>query len=376
MKGLRIDGTGDPAFRAVREALAHNLAAGEGSGETVAVVVDGKTVVNLWGGYRDKACTQPWAQDTLVCFFGQAYVALAVHMLIDRGRIDPERLVMHYWPEFGQAGKAGITVRQLVPHQVGIPGALRARPGDAYRWERMIQALEVQEPLFPPGTGCYHTFSFGHLCGELVRRVTGRSLGQFLREEVSLPLGVDFQFGLSAADQRRCAQIYEGPVTARIDSVRNKQTLLGQCWTPLPIDQGEDFNSELFRATEIPALNGHGTALGLARLYGALARGGELEGRRILSQAKVAAATTEQWGGVDPLGLEFRWGMGFQLRSPMAMFNDNPRSFGSLGISGAVAFGDPDARVGFAFGLNRVGAITTYKEPYVGPLLKALADSL
>jgi CubicO group peptidase (beta-lactamase class C family) len=175
--------------------LAQNLAEGEELGETVSVVVDGRTVVDLWGGYRDRVRTQPWRRDTLVCMFsvGKPVAILAVLMLADRGQIDLAEPVARYWSEFGHAGKDKITVQQLLSHLAAIPGAFRAEKGDAYDQLKMAQAIELQEPLWEPGAqGCYHTFTMGYLCGELVRRVSGRSLGQFVREEISGPMDLDF----------------------------------------------------------------------------------------------------------------------------------------------------------------------------------------
>ncbi|NOT57061.1 MAG: beta-lactamase family protein [Deltaproteobacteria bacterium] len=376
---LLIDGVYDPAFKRVRTALEENLAAGDEIGETVAVVVNGKTVVDLWGGYKDRARTHPWARETLVCMFsvGKSLAVLPVLMLADRGKIDLSRPVTQYWPEFGQAGKEKITVHQLIAQGAAIPGAFAAKKGDAYHPANMVRAIESQEPLWAPGTqGCYHTFTLGYLCGELVRRVTGRTLGQFVCEEISLPLEADFHFGLSSADQRRCAEIYEAPGCPFMDVFRDPRTLLGRCWIPLPlIDYEEDFNTERFRASEMASFNGHGTARGVAHLFALMASGGALNGVRLLSQGMVDQALTEQWQQTDALGLPCRMGMGFMLRNEeLVPYNDNPRSFGHIGLGGALACGDPDAKLGFSFAGNRMAAIGV--GPYVKPLLDATMQAL
>ena len=376
-----ISGTCDPAFKAVREALEHNLADGNEIGECVAVVVNGRTVVDLWGGYKDTARQQPWEKDTLVCMFsvGKPISILPVLMLADRGRIDLNKPVMQYWPEFGQAGKEHITVHHVISHLAAIPGAFTARKGDAYQWGNMIRAIEAQEPLWEPGTsGCYHTFTLGYLAGELVRRITGRTIGQFLREEVGLPLDIDYHFGLSAADQRRCAEIYEAPHGPFMEAIRDPNTLLGRCWIPLPLrEHEEDFNSELYRAAEMPSFNGQGTARGVARLFGALARGGELDGVRLVSQAMVKYAMTEEWNQTDAIGLACRMSKGgFMLRNAeLTTYNNNPRSFGHIGLGGAIAFGDPNAKLGFSFCGNRMAPITDLG-PYADRLLQATEASL
>lgn len=376
-----IAGICDPAFKAVREALEQNLADSKEIGECVAVVVNGKTVVDLWGGYKNRARTQPWERDTLVCMFsvGKPLSILPVLMLADQGRIDLDQPVSRYWPEFGQAGKDRITVNHVLSHQAGIPGALKARKGDAYHWGNMVRAIEEQEPLWEPGTnGCYHTVTLGYLTGELVRCVTGRTIGQFWREEIGLPLDIDYHFGLSAADQQRCAEIYEAPHGPFMDAIRDTNTLLGKCWVPLPLqDHEEDFNSELYRAAEMPSFNGQGVARGVARLFCILACGGELEGARLLSQALVDHAMTEAWYQTDALGLTCRMSNGgFMLRNPeLTSYNHNPGSFGHLGLGGAIAFGDPDAKLGFSFCGNRMAPIGDLG-PYASRLLQATAASL
>jgi CubicO group peptidase (beta-lactamase class C family) len=376
---LLINGRCDPAFKAVREALAQNLTDGEEIGEIVSVIVNGKTVVDLWGGYKDRARTSPWERNTLVCMFsvGKPVAVLAVLMLADRGRIGLDKPVAYYWPEFGQAGKDKITVQQMVSHLAAIPGAFQAKKGDAYDWPKMVRAIEAQEPLWEPGTqGCYHTFTMGYLCGELVRRVTGKTLGQFVREEISLPLNMDFHFGMSTADQRRCAEIEEAPGCPVMDTIRDSTTLIGRCWMPLPlIDREEDFNTEQYRATEMASFNGHGTARGVARLFAALARGGKLDGVRLLSQSMTDDALTEQWQQTDALGLSCRVSMGFMLRNDaLVPYNDNPRSFGHIGLGGALAFGDPDAKLGFSFCGNRMA--TVGMGPYVSRLIQATMAAL
>lgn len=359
-----VDGLCDPAFSAVREALEQNLAGGDEIGESVSVVLDGCPVVDLWGGYSDQARTRLWRADTLVCMFsvGKPISILPVLILAERGQIDLDAPVVRYWPAFGQAGKDRITVRHIIAHQAAIPGAFAAHKGDAYQWDRMIRAIERQEPLWEPGSsGCYHTVTLGYLTGELVRRVTGRSIGQFLQEEICLPLGIDYHFGLSPADQRRCAEVYEAPDAPFMDVIRNPQTLLGKCWIPLPLtDYEEDFNSALYRATEMPSFNGHGTARGVARLFGALAGGGEIDGVRLISQTLRDDAIAEAWAQTDALGMPCRMSCGgFMLRNDaLAPYNSNPRSFGHLGLGGAIAYGDPDAKLGFSFCGNRMASRT------------------
>jgi CubicO group peptidase (beta-lactamase class C family) len=213
----------------------------------------------------------------------------------------------------------------------------------------------------------------GYLAGELVRRVTGRTIGQFLREGICLPLQLDYHFGLSARDQRRCAEIHESPGGPFMDAIRDTDTLLGKCWVPLPLrDHEEDFNSESYRACEMPSFNGHGTARAVARLFCVLACGGALDSVRLLSKNVVAHAISEAWRQTDVFGLSCRMSNGgFMLRNDeLTTYNSNSRSFGHIGLGGAIAFGDPDAKLGFSFCGNRMAPIVDLG-PYAKRLLQA-----
>ena len=175
-----IEGTCDPAFAAVREAFEENFRAGDEVGASVAVYIDGEPVVDLWGGHQDVARTKPWEQDTIVCMMSVAkgVSALCAHMLVDRGLLNLDERVATYWPEFAQNGKENVLVRWILDHRAGVPVCDAAQPGDLYDFDAIVRAIEVQEPLWPPGTQpCYHTLTMGHMVGELVRRITGKSIG-------------------------------------------------------------------------------------------------------------------------------------------------------------------------------------------------------
>lgn len=375
-----ISGRCDPAFARVQEALAENLADEGEFGEAVAVVVDGEIAVDLWGGFADPARTRAWAEDTLVCMFsvGKPIAALPLLALIDRGDVGLDDRVAKYWPEYAQNGKAETTIDHIVSHQAGIPGLPDASRGSAYDWQAMIAAIEVQAPMWPPGsTGCYHTFTYGHLVGELARRITGKPIGQLVRDVLAEPFGIDFAFGLDAAQQARCADVVATPGDPLTTSLRDPETLIGRCWHALPLGPGEeDFNSTRCRAAEMPAFNGHGTARAVARLYAILACGGALDGRRLLSEAMVATATTERWSGPDALGLNSRMARGFRLSNDYAPFTGNPRAFGHTGIGGAIAFADPDRRLGFCFTPNRLApgpGTSVYAKRLIDALTACLA---
>ncbi len=374
-----IQGFCAPGFEPVRVALAVNLTDCDEIGEAVSVSIEGETVVDLWGGWSDRARATPWAADTAVCVFsvGKPIAALPLLILLDRGELALDDLVVDYWPEYGQAGKAATTIDHVLSRQAGVPGIFDAAPGSAYDWDAMVAALAAQAPLWPPGeTGCYHTFSYGYLVGEIVCRVSGRSLGEAVREEIARPFGIEVGFGLDAAAQARVAEVVWTPGDPLLAQITDPETLIGRCWSPLPLGPGEeDFNSAAFRAAEMPVFNCHATARGVAALFGLLANGGERAGKRLWSEAMGRTATTERWRGVDALGLDSRMARGFRLSNDYAPMSGNVRAFGHTGIGGALGFADPDRRLGFAFTPNRL-APGPGTSPYGKRLVDALMDCL
>lgn len=208
---MNVDGTCDPRFRAVREAFCENFASRAELGAAVTVSVDGTLVVDLWGGIADKVSGRAWTRDTMVVVFSctKAATALCAHMLVTRGALDLDAPVAHYWPEFAAAGKEAIPVRLLLNHQAGLAAVDDPLPvGALYDWDTMAAALAAQAPHWEPGTAHgYHAVTFGWLVGEVVRRISGRSLGTFFRDEVAGPLGLDFWIGLPEALAARVAPI-------------------------------------------------------------------------------------------------------------------------------------------------------------------------
>lgn len=346
------------AFGAVAAALAENLADPAEIGQAVAVTLAGEVVVDLWGGYCDPARSRPWAEDTLVCVFsvGKPIAALPLLMLLDEERVGLHDAVTSYWPEYGQAGKHATTIRHVLSHMAGIPGAIGAARDSAYDWPSMVTAVERQTPLWPPGeNGCYHTFTYGYLVGEIARRVTGREIGELVAERLAAPLDLEIAFGLDRTQQARCADVVWSEDDPLITAICDPETLIGRCWAALPLGPGEeDFNSSRFRSAQMPSFNGHATVRSLARLFAALANGGEIDGTRLLSAEMVETATTVQWQGVDALGLNGRFGLGFRRSNAYAPFTGNDRAFGHTGIGGALAFADPDLQLSFAFAPNRL----------------------
>jgi CubicO group peptidase (beta-lactamase class C family) len=392
---LMIRGVCDERFSRVRDAFAANFENGEEVGASFAVTVNGESVVDLWAGHADAGLTRPWERDTVVHMWSasKAVTAICAHMLVDRGLLDVDAPVARYWPEFAQAGKENIPVRYLLSHQAGLSVIEEPLPAEAfYDWDRMTSALAAQKPLWEPGTiPGYQAITFGYLVGEVVRRITGKSLGTFVREEIAGPLGADFHIGLSEEHHARVAEIvpYESPQPWEVpsdDTASDLQFKLRQLSGNPPIT-ADLANTQPWRAAEIPAANGHGNARSVARIMSALACGGEVDGVRLLRESTIANAIEEQTYGHDLiLGKPFRWGLGYMLVSQGVPLSPNPRAFGHGGWGGALAVADLDARVSWAYMMNRMvardgsdnpeGVVSIDGDIRAGLIGKALNDSL
>jgi CubicO group peptidase (beta-lactamase class C family) len=356
-----IDGRCEPRYSAVREAFETNFALEDEIGACASVVVDGETVVDLWGGWRDRGCTLPWQRDTIVCMMSVAkgVSATCLHMLVDRGAVELDAPVARYWPEFAQAGKAGVLVRHVLDHRAGLAVLTEPlHPRAMFDHALMVQALARMAPLWEPGTQAgYHVHNQGFLIDEIVRRVTGRTLPQFVREEVTGPLGIDYQFGLSVADQARCAEFLQA-VDGTIFAARHgdPSKILSHAWDQLP--DPLDLNAPEWREATITSASGHGNARAIARLYGALARGGELDGVRLMSRATLDQAITEQHNMTEVMmERPYHQALGYLLSSPpIVWMGPGARSFGHHGVGGSIGLGDPDAKVGFAYAMNKMHA--------------------
>lgn len=356
-----------PRFERVRRVFEESFAKGE-LGASIAVYLDGDPVVDLWGGHADAARTRPWQRDTLVSVASttKGITAVCLNRLAEAGAVDLDAPIARIWPEFEQAGKRRVSLRQVLCHRAGLPAIRKPLPPEAlFDWERMTQALEAEEPLWEPGARHgYHALTWGHLAGEVLRRVDGRSLGRFFREEIARPLGLDFHIGVAAGDEGRCAEIVPlaPPIGAGArwrnklhERMRERGSLLGQAFGNPPRPR-EVVNGSAWRRAEIPAANGHGSAQAVARLYGALARGGSLDGVHVLSPGAIARATREEAHGPDAVlpGLTTRFGLGFMLAHRGLPLGGGERAFGHPGMGGSIGFADPDARLGFGYVTNRM----------------------
>jgi CubicO group peptidase (beta-lactamase class C family) len=380
-----VQGDCESRFDPVREAFAENFAGGREVGASVAVMVDGKMPVDLWAGSADKAGTRPWERDTIVNVYSttKGMTSICAHRLVERGLLDLDAPVAKYWPEFAQAGKEALPVRYLLSHRAGLP-AVKAplSRGALYEWDTMTAALAAQEPWWEPGTKHgYHAVTFGWLVGEVVRRISGKSLGTFFRDEIAEPLGLDFHIGLAGEHDARTAEMIPAPPpqpgepNLMAEFLGDPESMVFKAFVnPPDLVEPGSVNTREWRAAEIPAANGHGNARALARVYGALARGGELDGVRVLSPAAIDGAMVEQSNGPDAIlgGFPTRLGLGFFLTMPDFPLGPNARAFGHAGAGGSLGYADLDAKVGFGYAMNQMA--TTLAE--VDVRVKNLIDGV
>ncbi|MEJ3746310.1 serine hydrolase domain-containing protein [Actinomycetes bacterium KLBMP 9797] len=364
-----IHGMVAAGFESVRAAFAANFARGAEVGAAVAVYRHGRPVVDLWAGTADPASGRPWHRDTLQVIFSatKSATAACAHLLAERGQLDLDAPVAAYWPEFAAAGKDRIPVRWLLSHQAGVPALDRPLPvADALAWEPMVAALAAQAPAWEPGTAHgYHGMTYGWLVGEVVRRVSGRSLGAYFAEEIAGPLGLDFWIGLPKSEQHRVSRLVPAPVPAGppLDPASLFVRSIFVTTEPLDLDDPDTL------AAEIPAVNGVCTARSLARFYAGLI--GAVDGVRLLDPATLAAATAEQASGVDRvLGVPTRPALGFGLPLPdMPWWS--PSAFGFPGHGGSLGYADPATGIAFGYVPNRLH-VDLAPDPRASALIAAL----
>jgi len=391
---ITIRGWAAPGFETVREVFQGNFDAGSEVGAAFAAYHRGKKVVDLWGGVADPTTGRPWDEDTMVLVYSttKGVTAMCAHRLAQEGRLDIDAPVATYWPEFAQAGKESVTVADLLSHRAGlawVDGTMTAE--EMLRWDPVIAALGRQAPSWPPGTAHgYHATTYGWLVGEVVRRVTGVSIGTYLRNEIAGPLGADFYIGLPPAEEPRVARLVSfldalraGRAPAPTEpgtgpDMRALAELAGSFLAPGGAlhsalnapggvfgDEGIWHTPALHQA-EIPAANGIGDARGIACLYGACvdevrARSGEPF--RVLSAEQLDKATRQQTEGPDTvlLGLDLQWGLGFNVNAGLIGLArlGGPRAFGHFGMGGSAGWADPDLHLGMAYVMNKMEIGTT-----------------
>jgi CubicO group peptidase (beta-lactamase class C family) len=379
---VEVNGHCDPRFARVRDALANNLAAGKEVGASLYVSIGGEEVVDLWGGWVDKERSAPWTGDTVVNVFSasKTVTSLAVLMLVDRGVIDLFAPVSEYWPEFGKAGKERAQVRHLLSHTVGLPAwEPPFSLADAMDIDRSTTRLADQAPWWEPGTlGSYHASTFGHLNAELVRRVTGKRLSEFIAEEIAGPLSADFYLGLTADLFGRVATVYpvesEGAASSAAPTGRDRssddalafereisaRTRLGS-FSGQKRDAFALFNSSEWRRTEFGGSTGHANARGLGRIMTTIAHGGVSRGVNLISPETIALIFQQQFHGVDAYYMKpIRWGVGYALaplhekeRGPLPFLRPGPRTCYWYGAGGSLSMADAEHGVAIGYAMNQ-----------------------
>ena len=370
-----IQGTCTERFAAVRDAFAANFETDFEVGASVSVVVDGETVVDLWGGYTDRERTRPWRNDTIINVWSstKTQMFLVCLMLADRGELDLYAPVAKYWPEFAANGKEKVQVRHLLSHSAGLPGWDEPlEPSDFWDHEKCAEALARQAPWWEPGTASgYHAISQGYLVGELVRRVTGQSLGEFFRKEIAEPLGADFHIGTPEQLDSRVALII--PPAAGLPAEMDPASIAMRVFSNPPMDPSMALTPQ-WRRCESPAANGHGNARSFARTQSVISHGGEFAGKRFLSEQTCRLVLEQQTSGVDlVLGIPVTFGMGYAMPSPDVPLGGPGACFWG-GWGGSLVVNDLDHRMSFSYVMNRMGDGTVGDARGAGLVMAAYAS--
>jgi CubicO group peptidase (beta-lactamase class C family) len=368
-QALGIGGSVHPDFTAVADAFIANFDHREELGASLFITIDGQLVVDLWGGRAD--AEQMWGQDTVCVVFSctKAATALCLHILAERGEVSLDAAVAHYWPEFAKGNKSSITLGMLLDHSAGLPALREKAKSDCLTdWAYMVDRLEREDPFWEPGARVgYHALTFGFLIGEIVRRVSGRSLGTFFRDEIARPLDIDFWIGLPEAEEHRVAPIeaFRAPRHVADTPFIAAARTAGSIPNLFVFNSGDwsyrGVNTTAGRAAEIGAAGGVTNARGLGRMFAALADGGSkigLSPETIATFSRATSATHLDATFMAPS----RFGPGFMLGMAQRPTASGPESlsfgehaFGHVGMGGSVGFADPECRLGFAYVMNRQG---------------------
>ncbi len=354
-----IAGNCDSRFKDLHDLLLENLNSGEELGASIAVTVDGVPVVDIWGGWGDEAHFAPWQNDTITNIWSstKTVTSLAALMLVDRGQLDLNEPVARYWPEFAAAGKESVLVRQVLSHTSGVSGWDQPiTTADMYDVPASTARLATQAPWWEPGTASgYHALNYGHLVGELVRRVDGRSLGRFVAEEIAGPLGADFHIGLSDRDFARVSNVVPPPPLPIDMSALDPASPMVKTFTGPAPDAVDSWTPE-WRRAELGAINGHSNARAVARIMSAVACGGEVDGVRLLSPETIGLIFEKQSDGPDlVLGEHLCFGIGYGLPCPGVPFIPEGRIAFWGGWGGSQVLIDTERRASLAYVMNKMG---------------------
>ncbi|MGZ8726781.1 MAG: serine hydrolase domain-containing protein [Aeromicrobium sp.] len=346
-------------FAALPDMLRANVEDGTELGASLCVIQNGEVLVDIWDGWFDREKTLPWQQDTItpVWSITKAMTNLAALVLVDRGELDVNERVAHYWPEFAANGKTDVLVRHLLGHTSGVPAwAHPVTVDDLFDWDKSTAMLATQEPWWQPGTALgYHLLSQGHLVGEVVRRITGKSVGQFFAKEVAAPLGADFHIGMDPADFDRVSPVTPPrPLDLDLSAIDPDgiplRTLTG------PFVNVSESRTDRWRTGEIPAANGHGNARSVARVQSLITHGGEIDGIRLLSHKTIDLIFEEQARGTDlVLGVPLRFGIGWALPEPATVPSvpEGRRCYWG-GLGGSFVVNDLEHNLTIAYVMNRM----------------------
>lgn len=373
-----LGGTCSARFDPLRDLFAARLESGEDLGASLAVNIDGARVIDLWGGWADEARTVPWAENTITNVFSttKTMTALAALVLVDRGELDLDANVAKYWPEFAARGKAEIKIRQLLSHTSGVSGWDQpVTIDDVYDFDKSTAMLAAQAPWWEPGTASgYHALNYGHLIGEVIRRITGQRLGEFFATEIAGPLGADFHIGLSPSEFHRVSNLVPWPPQRTYPADLDPDSPAFKTHTGPDLSLNLDCcRTERWRRADIGAGNGHGNARSVAHLQSAVACGGEAEGVRLLSPRTIDRIFEVQSSGIDlVLGIPLKFGIGYGLLPTPNVLPFLPASRICLwgGAGGSLVIADLDRRLTFAYVMNRM------RPDLVNPIVEALVKRL
>ncbi len=379
MNDTPMDGHHEPRFAAVADTFNRNFREEQEIGASFCILQHGEKVVDLWGGHADAARTRPWQRDTLVNVWSstKGVMALCIARLNDQGLLDNSRPVADYWPAFAANGKAGVTVAQLFSHQAGICGPARpVTEVEQLDTDRMADLMAAEAPHWPPGTRSgYHALVIGPLGDGLVKHVTGKTVGQYFRDEIGGPLGVDFHMGLPASEDARVADVvHDGNPKSGGPETWDRYQRLALENTPM---SAEFANRRDWRAQGTPSAGGQGNARSLASLYSALATDRRIKGTELVSRQALDAATTVQIENEDlVLRFPITWGVGFAINRGMGAYGPNPTTFGHHGWGGSFAFADPEKGLGVAYAMNFMREAQDGPDPRFTGLIEAVYASV
>ncbi len=360
MASSQVEGACDPKFEAMREILQRNLDSGADLGASVAVVVEGQPVVDLWGGWADTEQTRPWERDTITNVWSstKTMMALSALVLVERGELDVYAPVATYWPEFAANGKERIEVRHLLSHTSGVSGwAQPVVVEDIYDWEKSTSMLAGQAPWWEPGTASgYHALNQGHLVGEVIRRITGLKLGEFFAKEIAGPLGADFHIGLDPSEFHRVSNVVPPPPLPIDFETLDMDSVMVKTFTGPSPDASVSWTPE-WRQADIGAANGHGNARSVARVQSVISNGGQVDGISLLSPDTINLIFDEQANGVDlVLGVASRFGIGYGLPNELMPVPPDSRICFWGGWGGSLVVNDLDHRATVTYMMNRMEA--------------------